>query len=191
MLAIDLLVEMSHMSGLDQYPRWLPGNHTSSIRHPLFLLSTISHPGCSSSSCLIFRLCTWNLYLPFVKALAQESGANVGVGQGQDLVKEENLDVAGGKCSKAERRRLLEITGGRGNMCDLMRGMYQRNAMFFLSKKKVLPSPVLCSMMIYTGFAFVYHHLDGWFGPELGWDLFAFKRQTSQVSEYWRFTEFI
>ena len=79
------------------YPRWFPGNHTSSIRHPLFLLSTISHPAFSSSSCLIFCLCTWNLYLPFVKALAQESEANVGVGQGQDLAKEENLDVARGE----------------------------------------------------------------------------------------------
>ena len=55
----------------------------------------------------------------FAKALAQESGANVGVGQGQDLAKEENLDVVAGKCSEGERRRLLEITGGKGNMCDL------------------------------------------------------------------------
>ena len=39
----------------------------------------------------------------FAKALAQESGANVVVGQGQDLAKEENLDVAWGKCSKAEK----------------------------------------------------------------------------------------
>ena len=44
MLAIDLLVEMYNMSGLDLYPRWFPGNHTSSIRHPSFLLSTISLP---------------------------------------------------------------------------------------------------------------------------------------------------
>ena len=128
------------------------------------------------------------IYLPFVKALAQESGANVGVGQGQDLAKEENLDVAGGKSSKAERRRLLEIAG---NMCDLMRGIYQKNAMFFLSETKVLPTAVLCIMVIYTEFDFVYHHFDSWFGPELGWDLFALNTKTSQVTEYWRFTEFV
>ena len=33
----------------------------------------------------------------FAKALAQESGANVGVGQGQNLAKDENLDVAAGE----------------------------------------------------------------------------------------------
>ena len=33
------------------------------------------------------------------------------MGQGQDLAKEENLDVAAGKCSKAERKWLLEIAG--------------------------------------------------------------------------------
>ena len=81
------------------------------------------------------------VYLPFVKALAQESGANVGVGQGQDLAKEENLDVARGKCSKAEKRSPLEISGGRGNKCDLMRGIYQECNVFSFREKG--PSPVL------------------------------------------------
>ena len=94
MLAIDLLVEMSNMSGLDLYPRWLPGNQTSSIRHPSFLLSTISLPVFSSSFCLIFRLCRRNLH---ISAFCKGSGANVLEGQGQDLAKEENLDVAGGE----------------------------------------------------------------------------------------------
>ena len=72
MLAIDLLVEMSNMSGLDLYPRWFPGNHTSSIWHPLFLLSTISLPVFSSSFCLIFRLCSRNLH---ISAFCKGSGS--------------------------------------------------------------------------------------------------------------------
>ena len=77
------------------------------------------------------------IYLPFVKALAQESGANVGVGQGQDLAKEENLDIAWREMLQGrEKVASWDCRCGKGNMCDLMREIYQRNAMFFLSDIK-------------------------------------------------------
>ena len=124
------------------------------------------------------------VYLPFVKALAQESGANVGVGQGQDLAKEENLDVAWGKCPKAEKEASWDYRWERQYVWS-DEGDLSGMQCFFLQRKRSVPSAVLCNMVIYTGFAFVYHHFDGWFGPDLGWDLFTFKRQFSQLSEYW------
>ena len=56
------------------------------------------------------------LLLVLEKAQDQESGAPVEVGEGQDLAKEENLKAGNeGKCSKAQKRKILETAGMKAN----------------------------------------------------------------------------
>ena len=130
------------MSGLDlsKVAPWQPF-----LQHPTSIIPSFNYFTSRFSFLLLFDIPivhVKSISASFAKALAQESGANVGVGQGQDdLAKEENLDVARGKCSKAEKRSPLEISGGRGNKCDLMRGIYQECNVFSFREKG--PSPVL------------------------------------------------
>ena len=50
------------------------------------------------------------------RAQDQESGGTVEVGQGQDLAKEENLKAGDeGKCSKSQKRKILETAGMKAN----------------------------------------------------------------------------
>ena len=91
------------MSGLDlsKVAPWQPF-----LQHPTSIIPSFNYFTSRFSFLLLFDIPivhVKSISASFAKALAQESGANVGVGQGQDLAKEENLDVAWGKCSKAEK----------------------------------------------------------------------------------------